>query len=123
MSYTRGEFDHRHKLTSLRMEAMKQTITLALATIAIPTAVAGLGMLPRHNTAPVAWGVFWLLSPLGLLAAILSLLCGVIFCGEHRGGLEMPSLSRDFPTRAKESRGWPAFAGHDTKGAIRARSA
>jgi hypothetical protein len=79
MKYTRAEFDHRHKLTGLRIEAMKQTITLSLATIAIPTAVAGLRMLPRHDTAPVPWAVYWLLSLLGILSAILSLLCGIIY--------------------------------------------
>jgi hypothetical protein len=78
MAYTR-EFDDRHKLTGLRIEAMKQTITLSLATIAIPTAVAGLKMLPHRDTAPVPWAVYWLLSVLGLLAAIISLLCGIIY--------------------------------------------
>ena len=75
--YTRAAFDHRHKLASLRMEAMKQTISLALATVAIPTAVAGFGKLPHRETVPGA--VFWVLSIVGMLAAILSLICGVLF--------------------------------------------
>jgi hypothetical protein len=61
------------------MDAIKQTITLALATIAIPTAVAGLRLLPHRDTAPVEWAMFWLLSLLGMLAAIASLFCGMLY--------------------------------------------
>lgn len=96
MAYNRGDFDHRHKLISLRIEAMKQTITLALATIAIPTVVAGLKMLPHHDTAPGAWAGFWLFNLLGIVCAIISLFCGICNYGEHQKGQE--TLALPWPT-------------------------
>ncbi len=106
--YSREKFDHRHKLAGLRIEAMKQTITLALATIAIPTAVAGIGKLPHRDT--VLGAIFFLLSLIGVIAAIVSLLLGVIFLWRA------PRWARDNPAANSFAEGlldfsYPAAAG------------
>lgn len=85
--YSRDDSDNRHKLASLRVEAIKQTITLALASIAIPTALVGIGRLPRPDTA--ASCVFWALSVSGMLAAIASICCGALFL------LSAPNWAKD----------------------------
>ena len=79
MDYDRSDFDHRHKLTSLRMDAIKQTITLALAIMAIPTAVAALKMLPDYKTSPRVSTIFWMFISLGILSAIVSLFSVILF--------------------------------------------
>ena len=77
--YTRGDFDHRHKLTGLRMEAMKQTIAIAVGALAIPTAVYGLKMLPGYQAHPGAATLFWLFTIIGVIVSIVALASGTIF--------------------------------------------
>ena len=71
--YDRDNFDHRHKLATLRVEAMKQVILLALASMAILTALAGAGFLPHGG------GSFWTLSAIGVLLDSLSAFSAIIF--------------------------------------------
>jgi membrane protease YdiL (CAAX protease family) len=75
--YNRESFDDRVSLTTLRTDATKQVIVLALALIAVPTSIVGLGVRLGLGTSLSA--VYWTLNVVGILAAIVSVAGGGIF--------------------------------------------
>jgi len=75
--YDPDDFDQRVSLTTLRTDATKQVIVLALALIAVPTSIVGLGVRLDLGTSFSA--IYWTLNVLGIFAAIISAGSGGIF--------------------------------------------
>jgi hypothetical protein len=75
--YDRSNFDHRAAVTGLRVEAIKQIIILALALVAVPSSIVGLGMQPNLGTA--ASILYWTFNVLGMLVALGSVGSGGLF--------------------------------------------
>jgi hypothetical protein len=90
--YDRENFDHRAALTGLRTDATKQVIVLALALIAVPASIVGLGVRPDLGASLTA--VYWTLNVIGIVAAVISVGSGGIFL------LSVPNWVKD-KTREK----------------------
>jgi hypothetical protein len=93
VDYKRENFDHRAAITNLRIEATKQVIVLAIALVAVPASIVGLGMQPNLGTAVSA--TYWTLNLLGMLAALVSAGGGSLFL------LSAPNWAKDQSKREK----------------------
>ena len=76
-------FEHRLEITRLRVTVIHHTITLALATTAIPIVLAGLFDVHKLG------GCFWTVTLVGWLALGLSMSSGVVFLSQ------VPRWARD----------------------------